>query len=135
MDAPRLYGLSPQHELFRATVRGFVEKEMAPHAEAWEAAGEFPRSLWLRLGALGLLGVEYPETYGGGGADFVTTVVLCEELARCRSNGVAMAIFVHNDDMASPHLWLAGTRDARLWSIGGGTSEIMKEIIAKRLEL
>ena len=43
---------TPEHELFRATVRGFVEKEMVPHAEAWEAAGEFPRTLWRRLGEL-----------------------------------------------------------------------------------
>jgi acyl-CoA dehydrogenase len=97
-----------EHELFRAAVRNFVEKEMVPHAEAWEAAGEFPRALWRRLGELGFLGVEYPEEYGGAGADFLTTVILCEELARCRANGVAMGIFVHND-MASPHLVRAGT--------------------------
>jgi acyl-CoA dehydrogenase len=108
MESVRLQGLTPQHELFRATVRQFVEKEIVPHAEAWEAAGQFPRSLWGRLGELGLLGVEYPEEYGGGGADFLTTVVLVEELARCRSNGVAMGIFVHTD-MASPHLRHAGT--------------------------
>jgi acyl-CoA dehydrogenase len=115
VEAIRLQGLTPQHELFRATVRQFVDKEMTPHAEAWEAAGEFPRSLWTRLGALGLLGVEYPEDYGGGGADFLTTVVLCEELARCRSNGVAMGIFVHTD-MASPHLRHAGTEaQMRRW--------------------
>jgi acyl-CoA dehydrogenase len=98
----------PEHELFRATVRQFVRKEITPHADAWESAGEYPRALWRRLGELGLLGLEYPEAYGGGGADFLTTVVLWEELARCRSNGVAMGIFVHTD-MASPHLWHAGT--------------------------
>jgi acyl-CoA dehydrogenase len=81
---------------------------MVPHADAWEAAGEFPRSLWTRLGELGFLGVEYPEEYGGAGADFLTTVVLVEELARCRSNGVTMAVLVHTD-MASPHLVHAGT--------------------------
>jgi acyl-CoA dehydrogenase len=104
-----------EHQLFRATVRGFVEKEMVPQAEAWEAAGEFPRTLWRRLGELGFLGLEYPEVYGGAGGDFPTTVVLWEELARCRSNGVAMGIFVHTD-MASPHLWHAGTEaQKRRW--------------------
>jgi acyl-CoA dehydrogenase len=99
---------TPEHDLFRATARQFVEKEIVPHAAAWEAAGEFPRALWRRLGELGFLGLEYPEAYGGAGADFLTTVVLWEELARCRSNGVAMGVFVHTD-MASPHLWHAGT--------------------------
>jgi acyl-CoA dehydrogenase len=99
---------TPEHELFRATVQQFVEKEMAPYAEAWEAAGEFPRPLWQRLGELGFLGLEYPEAYGGVGADLLTSVVLWEELARCRSNGVAMGVFVHTD-MASPHLWHEGT--------------------------
>jgi acyl-CoA dehydrogenase len=109
---------TPEHELFRATVRDFVEKEMVPHAEAWEAAGEFPRTLWRRLGELGFLGLEYPETYGGAGGDFLTTVVLWEELARCRSNGVAMGVFVHTD-MASPHLWCAGTEaQKRRWLPG-----------------
>jgi acyl-CoA dehydrogenase len=106
---------TPEHDLFRATVRQFVEKEIVPHAEAWEAAGEFPRALWHRLGQLGFLGLEYPEAYGGAGADFLTTVVLWEELARCRANGVAMGIFVHTD-MASPHLWHAGTEaQKRRW--------------------
>lgn len=106
---------TPEHDLFRATVRDFVEKEMVPHAEAWEAAGEFPRTLWRRLGELGFLGLEYPETYGGAGGDFPSTVVLWEELARCRSNGVAMGVFVHTD-MASPHLWQAGTEaQKRRW--------------------
>jgi len=106
---------TPEHDLFRATVRQFVEKEIVPHAEAWEAAGEFPRALWHRLGQLGFLGLEYPEAYGGAGADFLTTVVLWEELARCRSNGVAMGVFVHTD-MASPHLALTGTEaQKRRW--------------------
>jgi acyl-CoA dehydrogenase len=62
---------TPEHDLFRATVRQFVEKEIVPHAEAWEAAGEFPRALSRRLGRLGFLGLEYPEAYGGAGADFL----------------------------------------------------------------
>ncbi len=109
---------TPEHELFRATVRQVVEKEIVPHAEAWEAAGEFPRALWHRLGELGFLGLEYPEAYGGAGGDFLTSVVLWEELARCRSNGVAMGVFVHTD-MASPHLWCAGTEaQKRRWLPG-----------------
>jgi acyl-CoA dehydrogenase len=97
-----------QHDLFRATVRSFVEKEIAPHVEAWEEAGRIPRSIWPRMGELGLLGVEYDEKYGGGGADLLTTAVLHEECARSRSGSFAMAVGVHCD-MASPHLYWTGS--------------------------
>jgi acyl-CoA dehydrogenase len=97
-----------QHEMFRATVRAFVEKEVVPHVEAWEAAGRMPRSIWLRMGELGLLGVEYDERYGGAGADLLTSAVLHEECARSRSGSFAMAVGVHTD-MASPHLYWTGS--------------------------
>jgi acyl-CoA dehydrogenase len=96
------------HEMFRATVRAFVEREVAPHVEAWEAAGRIPKSIWPRMGELGLLGVEYDEKYGGAGADMLTTMVLHEECARSRSGSFAMAVGVHTD-MASPHLYWTGS--------------------------
>src|SRR5260370_35613972 len=94
--------------MFRQTVRSFVERDVAPHIEAWEAAGRIPKSIWPRMGALGLLGVEYDEKYGGGGADLLTTAVLHEECARSRSGSFAMAVGV-NTDMASPHLYWTGS--------------------------
>jgi len=99
---------SEEHEMFRAAVRSFVDKEVAPHIEAWEAAGQIPKSIWPRMGALGFLGVEYDEKYGGAGADFLTTAVLCEELGRSRCGSLAMAVGVHTD-MASPHLYYTGS--------------------------
>jgi acyl-CoA dehydrogenase len=93
-----------EHELLRRSIRAFVEKEVAPNVAAWEEAGEIPRSLWRRLGELGFLGLEFPAEYGGGGADFLASVVLGEEMARCRSGGVAFSVLVHTD-MSSP--WLA----------------------------
>ena len=93
-----------EHRLFRAAVRRFVEEEIVPHVDEWEDREEVPRGLFRRLGELGFLGVEYPVEYGGAGADFWMTVVLAEELARCRSGGVAFGIVVHTD-MSSP--WLA----------------------------
>jgi acyl-CoA dehydrogenase len=96
------------HQMFRQTVRAFVEKEVAPHIDDWEAAGQIPRSIWPRMGELGFLGVEYDETYGGAGADFLTTAVLCEEMARSRCASLAMAVGVHTD-MASPHLYWTGS--------------------------
>ena len=97
-----------QHELFRASLRAFLDKEIAPHVEAWEEAGRLPRWIWPRMGALGFLGVEYDERYGGAGADLPTTMVLHEECARIRSGSFAMAVGVHTD-MASPHLYWTGS--------------------------
>src|SRR3989338_145136 len=94
--------------MFRAAVRSFVDKEVAPHIEEWETAGQIPKSIWPRMGELGFLGVEYDEKYGGAGADFLTTAVLCEELGRSRCGSLAMAVGVHTD-MASPHLYYTGS--------------------------
>jgi len=96
------------HEMFRQAVRAFVQKEVEPHVEEWEQAGEIPKAIWPRMGALGFLGVEYDEKYGGAGADVLTTAVLCEEMARARCASLAMAVGVHTD-MASPHLYWTGS--------------------------
>jgi acyl-CoA dehydrogenase len=98
--------------MFRATVRAVVEREVMPHVEEWEAAGRIPRSIWLRLGELGLLGVEYHEKYGGAGADFLTSCVLHEEFGRARCGAIAMAVGVHTD-MASPHLYWTGSEELK----------------------
>jgi alkylation response protein AidB-like acyl-CoA dehydrogenase len=97
-----------QHQMFRQAVRSFVEREVEPHIDEWEEAGQIPKSVWPRMGALGFLGVEYDEKYGGGGADFLTTAVLCEEAARSRCAAFAMALGVQTD-MASPHLYWTGS--------------------------
>ena len=99
---------SEQHEMFRAAVRSFVDKEVAPHVEEWEKAERIPKSIWPRMGELGFLGVEYDEKYGGAGADLLMTAVLHEECARSRSGSFAMAVGVHCD-MASPHLYWTGS--------------------------
>ena len=100
-----------EHQLFRSAVRRFVEEEIVPNVDEWEERGEIPRSLFRQLGELGFLGVEYPPEYGGGGADFWMTVVLAEEMARCRAGGVAFSVIVHTD-MSSPWLARLGTAGA-----------------------
>src|SRR5260370_9042832 len=97
-----------EHETLRRTVRAFVEKAVAPDVDAWEEDGRTPREFWRRLGELGLLGLEFPVEYGGGGGDFLSSVVLGEEMARCRSGGVAFSVLVHTD-MSSPWLTRFGT--------------------------
>jgi acyl-CoA dehydrogenase len=97
-----------EHEMLRRSIRAFVEKEVTPHIAVWEEAGRIPRELWRRLGELGFLGLEFPTEYGGGGADVLASVVLAEEMARCRSGGVAFSVLVHTD-MSSPWLIRYGT--------------------------
>ena len=97
-----------EHELLRRAIRAFVEKEVTPRVAEWEEVGRIPKSFWRRLGELGFLGLEFPPEYGGGGGDFIASVVLGEEMARCRSGGVAFSVLVHTD-MSSPWLTRYGT--------------------------
>jgi len=97
-----------EHEALRASIRAFVERELAPHAEQWEADGNFPDWVFEKMGAAGLLGLSYPEEYGGSGGDYISTLVLKEEMARCGSGGVGMAIAVQTD-MATPPIFKFGT--------------------------
>ena len=100
------------HELFRQSVRRFVQDEIVPNTDLWEEREETPRELFRRMGELGFLGVEYPEEHGGAGADFWMSVVLAEELARCRSGGVAFSVIVHTD-MSSPWIARMGTAEQK----------------------
>jgi acyl-CoA dehydrogenase len=99
---------SPEHEMFRAQVRRFVETEVKPRAEPWEEQGFVPRDVLRRMGELGFLGVRYPEAHGGSAMDTLATVVLAEELGRSTYGGFAITVLVHTD-MASPHLANAGS--------------------------
>jgi acyl-CoA dehydrogenase len=106
VSATRLF--TAEHDMLRRAIRAFVEKEVVPHVDEWEEAGRIPRTFWRRLGELGFLGLEFPAEYGGGGGDFLSSVVLGEEMARCRSGGVAFSVLVHTD-MSSPWLTRYGT--------------------------
>jgi citronellyl-CoA dehydrogenase len=102
-----------EHDQLRAVVRQVVEREINPNADAWEAAGTFPaHELFPKLGALGLLGLEYDPAYGGGGADHTFTLVLGEELGRADIAGVPMAIAVQAS-MATPALARFGSDELK----------------------
>ncbi|MFC3612620.1 acyl-CoA dehydrogenase family protein [Lutimaribacter marinistellae] len=96
-----------EHHLLRRQVRRFVEEEIKPHAEVWEAQGETPRDVLRRMGDLGFFGIRFPEAYGGSDMDARATVVLAEELGRSTFSGVAITALVHTD-MASVHVLNAG---------------------------
>ena len=84
-----------QHEAVRATIKGFVERDIAPHVETWEEAGRFPRELYRSAGDLGLLGIGFPEAYGGVPADTLEQLVVSETLSRCGAGGVVAGLMSH----------------------------------------
>ena len=90
---PRHY--TPDHETFRAPVRRFVEREILPHAAEWDEAGGFPRELYAKAAAAGLLGVGFPEEYGGTPADHFYRVILAEEMGRSGSGGTCASLMSH----------------------------------------
>jgi len=95
---------TPEHDAIRETAKRFVEDELNPHCDEWEAAGIFPaHEVMKKAGDLGLLGISRPEKWGGGGLDYSYEMVFVEELGAVRSGGVGMAIGVQTN-MAVPAL-------------------------------
>jgi acyl-CoA dehydrogenase len=99
-----------EHEELRASIRGFLDRELAPHAQEWEDARWFPDEVFPKLAAQGLLGLKYPTELGGQGGDYLHEAVLVEELARIGSGGTAAGIGAHIN-IATPPIWKFGTED------------------------
>jgi acyl-CoA dehydrogenase len=103
---------SDEHEELRLSVRGFIERELAPHAQRWEDEQWFPDEIFAKLAAQGLLGLKYPTEYGGQGGDYLHEAVLCEEMARIGSGGTAAGIGAHVN-IATPPIWKFGTEEQK----------------------
>ena len=101
-----------EHDMFRKTVRDFVQKELVPHAEEWDAAEEFPREVFTRMGELGLFGIRYPEEYGGSDLDYFYSVVFAEEMSKCGLAGLVMSILVQSD-MGTGPLEIIGSEEIK----------------------
>lgn len=101
---------SDEHDLFRATVRRFVESEIMPFHAEWEAAGRVPQKAWLRAGELGLLCCNIPEEYGGVGGTFLHSTIVVEELARAGATGPAFPL---HSDIVAPYLLRYGTEQQK----------------------
>ena len=102
-----------EHKQLSDTVIKFVQREINPHVAAWERAGEFPsHALFKKMGDLGLLGLKYPEEFGGSGLDFSYSMVMAEALGECNCGGVPMAIGVQTD-MCTPALARFGSDELR----------------------
>lgn len=99
---------TPDHETFRQAVRQFIDTEVAPFANEWEANQQIPHSVWEKMGDLGFLGVNFPEEYGGTNNDFFYSVVLLEEIPRSLMGGFAAAHGVHQF-MSTAHILKAGS--------------------------
>jgi citronellyl-CoA dehydrogenase len=99
-----------EQEAFRRTVAAFAEKELAPHADAWERDEMFPDWVFRRAGELGIHGAHYPEQHGGAGGDYWFSAAKAEEYWRIGSAGVAMGLLVQSD-MATPCISDLGTRE------------------------
>lgn len=104
---------SEEHDMFRETVRRFVEAEIVPHHAAWEEAGSVPRELWRKAGEAGLLCCTVPEQYGGLGLDYLFDVVVFEELWRVGASGPGFMI--HTDMVASYILAFGTEEQKRQW--------------------
>ncbi len=105
---PKLF--SEEHELFRDSLRRFLEKEAAPYYEQWEKEREIPRAFWRKMGQQGYLVPWAESRYGGAETDFLYSVVITEELARIGASLVGIAL--HNDIVA-PYLATYGTDEQK----------------------
>jgi alkylation response protein AidB-like acyl-CoA dehydrogenase len=104
------------HEIFRHSVRRFVEAELVPQHDAWEEAGIVPREAWLAAGAAGLLCCDVPAEFGGPGGDYGHCAVVTEELARANLSGPG---FVVHSDMVATYLSRFGDEEQkRRWLPG-----------------
>ncbi len=99
-----------EHALFRETVRRFVADEVAPHHARWEQQGVVDREVWHRAGEAGLLLTNIPEAYGGGGADFLTSVVMIEEMMRHVYSGPGFRL---HSDIVAPYILHYGSEEQK----------------------
>ncbi|WP_176445560.1 acyl-CoA dehydrogenase family protein [Blastococcus mobilis] len=115
------------HVAFRAMVRDFLAKEVVPHHEAWAEAGIVDRSVWLKAGEQGLLGMDVPEEYGGGGVkDFRYNAILAAEVSRVGASGLGFGL--HNDVVAPYLIDLCTDEQKARWLPGFVRGEIITAI-------
>src|SRR5690606_5446803 len=116
-----------EHDAFRDLARTFIAKEITPFHDQWEHDGQVSRDVWLAAGKAGLLGMDVPEEYGGGGvADFRYNAVLTEELSRAGASGIGFPL--QNDVVAPYLLRLATEEQKRRWLPGFCSGEIITAI-------
>ncbi|PCJ45105.1 MAG: acyl-CoA dehydrogenase, partial [Moraxellaceae bacterium] len=102
-------------ELFRDTLKKFLNNEVAPYFEQWEKDEIFPRELWNKMGENGFLCVDVPEEYGGYGADFQLSVIITEEFGRAGYAALCTAFSVHSDIVAPYVVHMGSEEQKQYW--------------------
>lgn len=88
------YYFNEEHEMFRQTIRQFLEAEAIPHIDKWEEQGMIPREFWKKFGEMGYFGLCFPEEYGGSNLDYFYNVVMTEEISKVWSGGFTITAAV-----------------------------------------
>jgi acyl-CoA dehydrogenase len=117
------------HEAYRETVRGFVEREVVPNLERWDTERLIDRETWLAAGKLGLLGLSIPEEFGGAGeVDYRFRVIVIEELARVGAASLQSGFSTNDDIVLNYLLRQANDEQRRRWLPGFATGETIGAI-------
>jgi len=111
-----------EHEAFRTQVRRFVAREITPHAAAWDEAETFPRELYAKAAEVGLLGLGFPEEYGGIPADRFHGIIAGQELARCGAGGICASLMSHT--IGTPPIAKLGSPELK--------ARVLPEVLAGR---
>jgi len=106
------YYFTEEHDLFRNSLRAFLQKEAIPYIDQWEEDRRTPRDIWKKMGDMGFLGLSYPEEYGGLGLDFFYDVVFNEELGRTNSGGFCITQQV-TQYMSGPYILKYGSEELK----------------------
>ena len=121
--------LTEDHELFRASFRQFLEREVAPRFEEFERSGLVERDVFSKAGASGFLGMEVPEAYGGGGVrDFRYNLVIGEEVQRAALGGAGLGITLHNDICLPYFVNLTNDEQKQRWLPGICSGELITAV-------
>jgi len=105
------FKLNEEQQVLRETVRSFAEEKIGPNVRKWDEEATFPMDVVMELGEMGILGIIFPEKYGGAGMTYVDYVLIVEELSRVDPS-VGITIAAHNS-LCSNHIYLAGTEEQR----------------------
>ena len=101
-----------EHEVFRASFKDFLQKEVVPHIEKWEKTGSIERFIWKKFGEMGYFGLSTPEEYGGMDLDLFYTIIFLEEMQKINSGGFAAAMWAH-EYLAMTHLNKEGNHEQK----------------------
>ena len=99
-----------EHNIFRESLRKFLDREIVPHVEEWEEAGLVPKIFWKKMGQQGFLCTDVAEEYGGVGGDFLYSVIVCEELVKCNFSGLAASL---HSDICVPYISSFGSAEQK----------------------